>query len=77
MSENRVMQASQAQAWTLAGLYYAVRVCGLVAQRQPQYLRGPQQRSWYNFGYLAGLACFLGGSGNRAASRKQIPTVSA
>ena len=32
---------------------------------------------WYNFGYLFGLACFFGGSGNRAARRKQIPTVSA
>ena len=25
--------------------------------------------AWYNFGYLLGLACFFGGSGNRAASR--------
>jgi hypothetical protein len=25
---------------------------------------------WYNFGYLFGLACFFGGSGNRAARRK-------
>jgi hypothetical protein len=32
---------------------------------------------WYNFGYLFGLACFFGGSGNRTARRKQIPTVSA
>jgi hypothetical protein len=31
---------------------------------------------WYNFGYLFGLACFFGGSGNRAARRKQTPTVS-
>ena len=23
--------------------------------------------AWYNFGYLFGLACFFGGSGNRAA----------
>jgi hypothetical protein len=26
--------------------------------------------AWYNFGYLLGLACFLGGSGNRAAAMK-------
>jgi len=26
--------------------------------------------TWYNFGYLFGLACFFGGSGNRAARRK-------
>jgi len=26
--------------------------------------------AWYNFGYLFGLACFFGGGGNRAASRK-------
>jgi hypothetical protein len=26
--------------------------------------------AWYNFGYLFGLACFLGGGGNRAARRK-------
>ncbi len=26
--------------------------------------------SWYNFGYLFGLACFFGGGGNRAARRK-------
>jgi Na+/H+-dicarboxylate symporter len=25
---------------------------------------------WYNFGYLFGLACFFGGSGNRTARRK-------
>ena len=25
---------------------------------------------WYNFGYLFGLACFFGGSGNRAARRR-------
>ncbi len=25
--------------------------------------------AWYNFGYLFGLACFFGGSGNRAARR--------
>ena len=25
--------------------------------------------SWYNFGYLFGLACFFGGNGNRAARR--------
>jgi hypothetical protein len=25
---------------------------------------------WYNFGYLFGLACFFGGSGNRATRRK-------
>jgi hypothetical protein len=24
---------------------------------------------WYNFGYLFGLACFFGGSGNRTARR--------
>ena len=24
---------------------------------------------WYNFGYLFGLACFFGGSGNRASQR--------
>ena len=33
--------------------------------------------AWYNFGYLFGLACFFGCGGNRAARRKQIPTVSA
>ena len=26
--------------------------------------------AWYNFGYLFGLACFFGGSGNRAARRR-------
>jgi polyferredoxin len=26
--------------------------------------------SWYNLGYLLGLACFFGGGGNRAARRK-------
>ena len=26
--------------------------------------------TWYNFGYLFGLACFFGGSGNRTARRK-------
>jgi hypothetical protein len=31
----------------------------------------------YNFGYLFGLACFFGGSGNKAARRRQIPTASA
>lgn len=25
--------------------------------------------AWYNFGYLFGLACFFGGSGNRAHRR--------
>src|ERR1700693_5380946 len=32
-------------AWAVAGLYCAVHVCGLVVQKHPQYLRGPQQRS--------------------------------
>jgi hypothetical protein len=27
--------------------------------------------AWYNFGYLFGLACFFGGSGNRAARRQK------
>ena len=27
--------------------------------------------AWYNFGYLFGLACFLGGGGNRAARQRQ------
>ena len=26
--------------------------------------------AWYNFGYLFGVACFFGGSGNRARRRK-------
>jgi hypothetical protein len=26
--------------------------------------------AWYNFGYLFGLACLLGGGGNRTAGRK-------
>jgi hypothetical protein len=26
--------------------------------------------AWYNFGYLFGVACFFGGSGNRTARRK-------
>jgi hypothetical protein len=26
--------------------------------------------AWYNFGYLSGLACFFGGSGNRARRRR-------
>ena len=26
--------------------------------------------SWYNFGYLLGLACFFGGGGGHAARRK-------
>ena len=25
--------------------------------------------AWYNFGYLFGLACFFGGTGNRSARR--------
>jgi hypothetical protein len=33
--------------------------------------------TWYNFGYLFGLACFFGGGGKRAARRKQIPAASA
>jgi hypothetical protein len=33
--------------------------------------------TWYNFGYLFGLACFFGGGGNRAARRRSIPSVSA
>jgi len=33
--------------------------------------------AWYTFGYLFGLACFFGGGGNRAGSRKKIPTGSA
>ena len=33
--------------------------------------------AWYNFGYLFGLACFLGGGGNRAARRKKISTANA
>ena len=33
--------------------------------------------AWYNFGYLFGLACFFGGGGNRAARRRQFPSVSA
>ena len=27
--------------------------------------------AWYNFGYLFGLACFFGGSGNRAHRRRK------
>jgi hypothetical protein len=30
--------------------------------------------AWYNFGYLFGLACFFGGSGNKAARRRQPGT---
>jgi hypothetical protein len=26
--------------------------------------------SWYNFGYLFGLACFFGGGGNKAARKR-------
>lgn len=26
--------------------------------------------AWYNFGYLFGLACFFGGSGNRTARKR-------
>jgi len=26
--------------------------------------------AWYNFGYLFGLSCFFGGSGNRARRRR-------
>jgi hypothetical protein len=26
---------------------------------------------WYNFGYLLGLACFFGGSGNRTGRRRR------
>lgn len=29
--------------------------------------------SWYNFGYLFGIACFFGGGGGRAARRKKMP----
>ena len=32
-------------AWALAGLYCAVRLCGIAVQKQPQYPRDPQQRS--------------------------------
>jgi hypothetical protein len=28
--------------------------------------------AWYNFGYPFGLACFFGGSGNRAAPRRAV-----
>ncbi len=28
--------------------------------------------AWYNFGYLFGLACFFGGSGNRARRRSRL-----
>ena len=27
--------------------------------------------SWYNFGYLFGLACFFGGGGNKTARRRR------
>ena len=27
--------------------------------------------AWYNLGYLFGLACFFGGGGNRAATRRR------
>ena len=30
--------------------------------------------AWYNLGYLFGLACFFGGSGNKAARRRQPGT---
>jgi len=30
--------------------------------------------TWYNFGYLFGLACFFGGSGSRAARRSATKT---
>jgi hypothetical protein len=30
--------------------------------------------AWYNFGYLFGLACFFGGSGNRASCRGRKAT---
>jgi hypothetical protein len=30
--------------------------------------------AWYNFGYLFGLACFFGGSGNRACCRGRKAT---
>lgn len=33
--------------------------------------------AWYNFGYLFGLGCFLGGGGNQAARRKKVPKASA
>ena len=29
--------------------------------------------TWYNFGYLFGLACFFGGSGNRASRPRGRP----
>jgi len=29
--------------------------------------------AWYNLGYLFGLCCFFGGSGNKAARRKRAP----
>ena len=32
--------------------------------------------SWYNFGYLFGLACFFGGGGRGATRRKKIPSSS-
>ncbi|MGB2663045.1 MAG: hypothetical protein WAK48_03505 [Candidatus Acidiferrum sp.] len=28
--------------------------------------------AWYNFGYLFGLACFFGGSGNRASRSSRV-----
>ena len=33
--------------------------------------------AWYNFGYLLGLACFFGGSGNRAARQQHIRKIDA
>ena len=30
--------------------------------------------AWYNLGYLFGLACFFGGSGNQAGRRRQSPS---
>jgi hypothetical protein len=33
--------------------------------------------AWYNFGYLFGLACFFGGSGNRTHRHKLKATPSA
>ena len=31
--------------------------------------------AWYNLGYLLGLACFFGGSGNRTARKRRALTL--
>jgi len=53
----------------LARFYRAVSARRFPVQSNVGIYEVHNSGAWYNFGYLLGLACFFGGSGNRAASR--------